>query len=200
MTRQNTPLLLCLLVAVLLSGLAGVMPVKAQPQPAPILFQEPTGDPTQEEMVPVVTSTPDASGKIVHEVQPGQALWSIAIAYGTTIREIAALNGLDPENPVVYVGQKLLIQLGATPTATSATQASPSPSITHTLRPTSTRKPTGTPRPTRTATVTPTATDKPLFPQVQALESINRRSIGIGIIAVCAAGLLLVAVSSFKKS
>ncbi len=200
MTRQTILLLLCLLVVALVSGLTGVAPVKAQPQPAPILFQEPTGDPTQEEIVPVVTSTPDASGKIVHEVQSGQALWSIAIAYDTTIREIALLNGLDPENPIVYVGQKLVIQLGATPTPTSATQVSPTPSVTHTPRPTSTRRATSTPRPTRTATVTPTATEKPLFPQIQAFQSINRRSVGIGIIAVCAFGLLLVAVSSFKKS
>jgi len=192
MTRQNTPLLLCLLVVILISTLAAVAPVRAQ---AP----SPTGDATQEEIVPVVTSTPDPSGKIVHEVQPGQALWSIAIAYGTTIREIAILNGLDPENPVIYAGQKLVIQLGATETATSATQASPSPSITNTPRPTSTRKPTGTPRPTRTATVTPTPTEKPFFPQVQALQSVDRRSVGIGIIAVCALGLILVAVSSFKK-
>ncbi len=192
MTRQNTPLLLCLLVVILISTLAAVAPVRAQ---AP----SPTGDATQEQIVPVVTSTPDSSGKIVHEIQPGQALWSIAIAYGTTIREISILNGLDPENPVIYAGQKLVIQLGATETATSATQASPSPSITNTPRPTSTRRPTGTPRPTRTATVTPTPTEKPFFPQVQALQSVDRRSVGIGIIAVCALGLILVAVSSFRK-
>ncbi len=190
MTQKNTPLLLCLLLVLLVSGFAGVARVEAQ---------APTGDPTQEEMVPVVTSTPDPSGKVVHEVQPGQALWSIAIAYGTTIRDIAAFNNLDPENPIIYAGQKLVIQLGATATATSATQASPSPSVTHTPRPTSTRKPTGTPRPTRTATVTMTPTPKPMFPQLQALQEINRRSVGIGIIAVCALGLLMVAVSSLKK-
>ncbi len=200
MTRQNTPLLLCLLAVVLISGLAGVAPVQARSQPAPILFQAPTGDPTQEEMIPVQTATPDESGKVIHEVQPGQALWSIAIAYGSTIREIAILNGLDPENPVIYAGQKLVIKAGATPTATSDIQVSPTPTITRTPRPTSTRKPTGTPRPTHTATVTPTATPKPVFPQLQVLQTINRRSVGIGIIAVCALGLLLVAVSSLRKS
>ena len=65
-------------------------------------------------MVPVTISTARADGNVYHKVQYGQSLWSIAIAYGTTIKNIQALNNLG-EDLVVYQGQELLILMGATP-------------------------------------------------------------------------------------
>jgi len=67
-------------------------------------------------MVPVVLSTANAGGDVLHKVQYGQTLWSIAIEYGTTIKAIQALNGLG-EDLVVYQGQELLVLKGATPPA-----------------------------------------------------------------------------------
>jgi LysM repeat protein len=64
-------------------------------------------------MVPVVMSTARADGDVFHKVQYGQSLWSIAIMYGTTIKNIQALNKLG-EDLVVYQGQELLVQKGAT--------------------------------------------------------------------------------------
>ncbi len=50
-------------------------------------------------------------GGVVHEVRPGQSLWAIADAYGSTVADLAAINGLSAENPILYVGQKLHIRM-----------------------------------------------------------------------------------------
>lgn len=66
----------------------------------------------------IVPSIPDADGKIVHVVQPYQALISISTAYKVSIERILILNGLQKDWPL-QVGQKLLIDPGnATPSAT----------------------------------------------------------------------------------
>ncbi|MBI5825727.1 MAG: LysM peptidoglycan-binding domain-containing protein [Chloroflexi bacterium] len=65
-------------------------------------------------MVPVAKSTARADGDVIHAVQYGQSLWSIAIEYGTTIKNIQALNNLG-EDLVVFQGQELLVLKGATP-------------------------------------------------------------------------------------
>lgn len=195
MNQLKPPLFLAFLVFFVL---APALPVYAQGVPAlkAAILQL---TPTPEEIVPVETATPGADGAIIHEVRPGQAMWSIAIAYNTTIAEIAGLNNLDPQNPLIYAGQKLVIWPGATATATSATQATPEPSATRTPRPTSTRMATATPRPTRTPLPTFTPTEKPFFPQVKVFQSFDRRTLGIGVIAVCSLGLLWVVVSSLRK-
>jgi LysM repeat protein len=62
--------------------------------------------------VPVALSTARPDGDVVHEVQYGQTLWSIAIEYGTTIEQLKRLNNL-PDDTVVS-GWKLLVKKGAT--------------------------------------------------------------------------------------
>ncbi len=58
-----------------------------------------------------VLRTPDADGKIIHEVQAYQALITIAEAYHVTVDRILALNGLQADWPL-QIGQKLLISPG----------------------------------------------------------------------------------------
>ncbi len=66
----------------------------------------------------VVTSTPDADGKIIHVVQPYQTLITIAQAYNVSVDSILALNGLTMDS-VLQIGEKLLINGGSvTPSAT----------------------------------------------------------------------------------
>lgn len=72
-------------------------------------------------IVPVQIATPDAQGRIYHIVQPGQTFWSIAIAYGITIRDLEVWNNLARENGL-YVGQKLFI-----PSAGTEGYATPTP-------------------------------------------------------------------------
>jgi LysM repeat protein len=59
----------------------------------------------------VVPQTPDANGKIIHEVQPYQALITIANAYHVTVDRILLLNGLQADWPL-QIGQKLVISPG----------------------------------------------------------------------------------------
>jgi uncharacterized protein YkwD len=92
-------------------------------------------------IIPVARSTARTDGDVVHEVQYGQSLWSIAITYGTTIEQIQQLNNLGDSN-IVYEQQLLLVQKGATQPAVNPTQTattafsssfSPTPSPTVTL-------------------------------------------------------------------
>jgi LysM repeat protein len=59
----------------------------------------------------IVPQTPDADGKIIHEVQPYQALSTIAEAYHVSVDQILALNGLQADWPL-QIGQKLVISPG----------------------------------------------------------------------------------------
>ncbi len=62
--------------------------------------------------LPVMMNTASPSGDVYHEVQYGQSLWSIAITYHTTIKQIQQLNNL--YDTTVVEGQKLLVVTGAT--------------------------------------------------------------------------------------
>jgi LysM repeat protein len=60
----------------------------------------------------VTMNTASPAGDVYHEVQYGQSLWSIAITYQTTIKQIQQLNNL--YDTTVVEGQKLLVAKGAT--------------------------------------------------------------------------------------
>jgi LysM repeat protein len=59
----------------------------------------------------VVTQTPDADGRIVHVVQPYQALIPIAEAYQVPVDRILVLNGIQADWPL-QIEQKLVIDPG----------------------------------------------------------------------------------------
>ena len=66
----------------------------------------------------VLLAGADTEGKIVHEVQPYQALIMIANAYHVKVNKILALNGLQADWPL-QIGQRLLIDPGnVTPSPT----------------------------------------------------------------------------------
>lgn len=79
-------------------------------------------------IIPVARSTAHPSGDVIHKVQYGQSLWSIAITYNTTIDQIRAWNNLG-DSIEIYDGQVLLVQRNATqpPPPTSTPQVSPTP-------------------------------------------------------------------------
>jgi LysM repeat protein len=65
-----------------------------------------------------VPAKPDSDGKIVHEVQPYQALITISEAYQVPVDRILALNGWQADWPL-QIGQKLVIDPGhVTPSPT----------------------------------------------------------------------------------
>ena len=55
-----------------------------------------------------IISTPNPEGDVIHEVQVGQSLWQISIAYEVKIDDIKRLNNLFDNN--IYPGSKLLIK------------------------------------------------------------------------------------------
>jgi len=99
----------------------------------------PTATPRGEK--PVLTAVPEKNGSIIHEVEAGQTLFSIALAYGIGLDQLLAQNGLTPD-AVIFPGNKLVIRPANTRTP------SPEPSATM-------QQATATRRPTRTPTVTP---------------------------------------------
>lgn len=133
-------------------------------------------------IMPVVTSTPHPDGSVIHDVQQGQSLWSIARAYNTHINIIQALNGLGSSTEV-YSGEELLMP-SAVPTIT--------PTITPTiLTLTSTLTPTR-PLPTLDLTGGPVSLPSQT-PEVSSASVssfvLDRRTLGMIIIIICALGL-----------
>lgn len=59
-------------------------------------------------VIPVELVEPDKDGNYLHTVKSGQSFWSIAVAYGVTIKDILRWNNL-PESYVLQTGDKLLI-------------------------------------------------------------------------------------------
>ncbi|MDD5368751.1 MAG: LysM peptidoglycan-binding domain-containing protein [Anaerolineaceae bacterium] len=142
-------------------------------------------------IIALVTSTPDQDGAVIHVVQSGQTLITIATAYGISLNDLKTLNNLTSDS--INIGEKLFIRKGATPTITST--------VTRTA--TTTSKPSSTPRP-RTPTdlpgaptVTPAWTATPRPPMIDL--GGNRQALGVGIIAVCALGLVVVGLTLFRK-
>lgn len=64
--------------------------------------------PVSQLIIPVKIATPDAEGKVFHEVQAGQSFWSIAIAYQITIHDLEVWNNLSRSIPL-RAGQRLFI-------------------------------------------------------------------------------------------
>ena len=131
---------------------------------------------------PVLLSTARPDGNVVHKTQYGQSLWSIAVAYNTTIDQIRAWNNLG-QDTIIYEGQFLLVQI-------SATQPPPA---TLTPRPSSTMKNTATVRP---ATPSPTLTVLPssLSPaeNLSSLSSPIDVRVGLALVLFTLAGLVAV--------
>jgi len=147
--------------------------------------------PTVQLVAPVLTSTPKPDGSIIHPVQFGQALLTIAKAYGLTVDELKKRNNLSGDT--IFEGQKLVIRGSFTPTLT--------PTITLTPLP-----PTRTPQLTRTATLPPTDTAFPTVtetatprPFLDELASIDRTTLAAIILGISGVGLLLVLASFFRK-
>ena len=154
---------------VLDAGVSTSDPVVA-PTSSPVIATSTVGT----QFANVIVSTALENGEVYHVVQLKEALWSIALAYNTTIEQIKSLNGLASDE--IFAGQKLLIQKPVTDTPTptvvvSATFGIPTSTITQPVPP----------------TVTSTATPLPIPPA-----SRQKGGIAVGVIvliALLAAGI-----------
>ena len=177
--------LLTVLITVFLTTNFYLLPVWAraagqEQQPSPTTGSNPFG---------LTLSTPAPDGSISHTVQEGEFLITIAEAYGITLDELLALNGLTAES-IIQPGQVLVIRQATSPkpALTSGTIQVP----TATLRPSLTPLPTLTPFITATPTVTPT-------PGPGIFERIftgPTRYIGFGLIALVVGGVILLVISA----
>ena len=80
-------------------------PCASQPPQPPLPGQTPV---SYGVVIPVELVEPDKDGNYLHTVKSGQSFWSIAVAYGVTIKDILRWNNL-PESYVLQTGDKLLI-------------------------------------------------------------------------------------------
>ena len=128
-------------------------------------------------MMPVVLSTPNPDGQVIHEVKYGQTLWQLAISYGVKIDEIKSLNNLFDNS--IYPGNKLLIKIELTPTLAPATV---------TLMPSMTVAPTHTLTLTLTPIASSTSIALPIQTQTQSQPGGNKTVWFIAIIALAILG------------
>ncbi len=144
-----------------------------------------TGVPTTT-AVPVIASTPNPDGSIIHIVKAGQTLWTIAVIYDVPLDDIKAINGFT-ENTILYLGDEVIIKPAhaATPAPTlppgDSPAPSPSPSMAATPSPTAFSQ-----IPAKTPTSSPTAT-----PTQFALAASGDSTITIVAVIISAAAVLL---------
>ncbi len=127
------------------------------------------------EAVILQVSTPLPNGEVFHVVRKGDALWSIALAYGVTIDELKRINRLASD--VIFEGQTLLVR---TPAPATETPLPPAATATFGI-PTSTA--------TRQSPPTPTSTPTPVRAPPVSLHSSLLTILVIVVTALLAAGI-----------
>jgi len=137
-----------------------------------------------QKVAPVTVASTNEDGSIIHKVEIGQALWSIAAAYEITVEQLLVLNNLSV-NALIHEGDTLLVQLAYTPT--------PSPTVTQTPR-----TPTRTPIPAQTAqpvkTQVPTSEDSSF-----SFLGLDSQTMGLALILISGIGLVLIIVGTMAK-
>jgi LysM repeat protein len=131
----------------------------------------------------VIPNTSKPDGSVSHLVRPGETLWSIAIAYQTTIAELKVINNLTSDD--IYPGDTLQIFL---------------PKATQTPAPTS----TGTPYPTATPFVFWTVTSSPEptaspIPSAPVAGGSGMVIVGVIVVAALVAAGALTAAGARKR-
>lgn len=71
---------------------------------------------------PMMISTAAADGSIVHTVEQGQTLWTLAAKYKIGLDELLTLNNLN-QNSFVFPGDKIVVRPSSTPGAAVPTEA-----------------------------------------------------------------------------
>jgi LysM repeat protein len=126
---QRAPLILGISALLLIAGAAVVIfwllgpdrpaiALFATQTPTPTQTSTPTQTPTQtstatntptEAPTATATLTPTPSGPFEYQVQDGDSLYSIAQQFNVDLLVLIKINNLDPANPLITVGQTLVI-------------------------------------------------------------------------------------------
>jgi LysM repeat protein len=121
---------------------------------------------------PTQNSSPNATpeitrpGELVHTVQDGQTLWSIAVTYGITINDLRRMNAMQVGADQIIPGQKLIVKEAPTETLTAAVTATftPGPATETPIPPTAAPTQIQTQAPIIPATAEPPSQSLPLLP------------------------------------
>ncbi len=141
---------------------------------------------SQPTIAPVTTSTPNPDGAVIHVVQPGQTLWTIATSYNVSLPELYRLNGLTDKS-VIVPGQKVLIKAAAGTATPTPTEPPPTPTHTPTRTATPTRHPPSL-TPTSEASLTPTR--DPTLDPVTGRQGLDPLLATVGVLTLV--GIVLV--------
>ncbi len=142
----------------------------------------------QPTIAPVNTSTPDPDGAVIHVVQPGQTLWTIAISYKVSLTELYRLNGLTDKS-VIIPGQKIIVVPPAGTATPTSTEPPPTPTGTSTRTATPTRPP---PSPTPSSTLSPTPTIDPFLGSRPAGRGPDALLLTVGGLTLLGAALVVI--------
>ena len=143
--------------------------------------------------VPVVVSTPNSDGSVIHIVGAGQSLWTIAAVYEISLEILNEINQFE-EDAVLLPGDQIIIQPSYTPTRTPIGEPSATlpPRFSHTPSLT----PDGTPihfNPT-----TPTPTLEPL-PEPRFQSSAKNPTVIILAVIISGGTMIAALVFSLRK-
>ncbi len=103
--------------------------VVGRPSDAPPSNNPSNNSPAPLFVTPIQLSEPGEDGSIIHTLQEGQALWSLAAHYEVSLADLMLFNNL-AENAILHPGDKVIIRLaeGQEPPPT------PTPPLTHVVR------------------------------------------------------------------
>jgi len=143
---------------------------------------------------PVTTATPYADGSVIHTVQYGQTLWSIADAYEISLDDLLSMNGLT-EDSAIYPDDLLMI-VPASIEAEETLDITDTPEAqTPSLAPTPTEVVESTPT---EAVLTPTRNPNAPGSILANIFSGDTLWVGIGLIAVSVFGIILLLFTSAR--
>ncbi len=133
---------------------------------------------------PLLLASPYArlkpDGSIVHVVQPGDTLISIAITYGLDLPTLFTVSGLDGSS-VLQINQEVTVGAAPRPAAVGGSTDAPTATATHTPTPTLSPTPTASPSATATSqpedTPIPTATATLPAPEALPDDSLRPRDL-----------------------
>ena len=149
---------------------------------------------------PVITSTPNPDGSIIHIVKEAENLLLIALSYNVPLQTIREYNGFTTQGVIIFPGQQIVIRKSFTDTSTGEAK------ITTTGQPvsTATTAPSFTPRPPSTATPSPTLL--PLIPTPTPsptpsfMSQVSLGGIGLLILFLGVIGLVIMLFISNRRS
>ncbi|MCZ7546554.1 MAG: CAP domain-containing protein [Anaerolineae bacterium] len=138
------------------------------------------GPPPTPAILPVAVAAANPDGSIIHTVERGQALWTIAAVYSVDLGALLAINGLE-EGAYIQPGDMVIVRPADTPTPTPPPTATPLPPP----------SPTPTAAPTEVA-VLPSPTPSPTPDPAEPVRFVANGALVVGLALLGFAGVVSV--------